>query len=109
MWQTTPDILNRKYRKTYKMSFLAFEQLVAELTPFLRPTTLMFLMPPIPIRKQMCLVLYRLAHGFSCNAINNLYGCGKSTIKIYTLIVCRVYLLKMDYLVHTFTHLEDID
>ena len=27
---------------------------------------------------------------FSCKAINNLYGCGKSTIRKYTLIVCRV-------------------
>jgi hypothetical protein len=38
----------------------------------------------------MCLVVYRLAHGFPCKAMNMLYGCGKSTIRKYTLIVCRV-------------------
>ena len=90
MWHTTPDMLDRKYRQTYRMSFLAFKQLVAELTPFLRPTAQMFVRPPIPIRKQVCLVLYRLAHGYSCKAMNMLYGCGESTIRKYTLIVCRV-------------------
>ena len=38
VWHTTPDMLDQKYRKTYRRSFLTFEQLVAELTPFLRPT-----------------------------------------------------------------------
>ena len=90
VWHTTPDMLDRKYRMTYRMSFLAFEQLVAELTPFLRPTAQMFVRPPIPIRKQVCLVIYRLAHGFSCKAMHMLYGCGESTIRKYTLIVCRV-------------------
>jgi len=90
VWHTTPDMLDRKYRKTYRMSFLAFEQLVAELTPFLRPTAHMFVRPPISIRKQVCLVVYRSAHGFSCKAMNMLYSCGESTIGKYTLIVCRV-------------------
>ena len=37
VWHTTPEMLDRKYRKIYRMNFLAFEQLVAELIPFLRP------------------------------------------------------------------------
>ena len=90
VWHTTPDILDRKYRKSYRMSFMAFEHLVAELTPFLRPCANMFVRPPIPIRKQVSLVVYRLAHGFSCKAMDNLYGCGESTIRKYTSIVCRV-------------------
>ena len=76
--------------KSYRMSFMAFEHLVAELTPFLRPTANMFVRPPIPIRKQVSLVVYRLAHGFSCKAMDNVYGSGESTIRKYTSIVCRV-------------------
>ena len=37
----------------------------------------------------MKLVLYRLAHGVSCAKMHNLYGCGESTIRKYTIIVCR--------------------
>ena len=83
-------MLDRKYRQSYMMSFLAFERLVAELTPSLRPTTQMFVRPPISIKKQVCLVVYRLAHDFFCKTMNMLYGCGKSIIRKYTLIVCRV-------------------
>ena len=61
VWHTTPDMLDRK---TYTMSFLAFEQLVAEHTSFLLRTAHMFVRPPIPIKKQVCLVVYRLAHDF---------------------------------------------
>ena len=58
VWHTTPDMLDRKYQKSYRMSFMAFEHLVAELTPFLRPTANMFVRPFIPIRKQVSLVVH---------------------------------------------------
>ena len=103
VWHTTPDMLDRKYRKSYRMSFMAFEHLVAELTPFLRPTANMFVRPPIPIRKQVSLVVYQLAHGFSCKAMDNLYGCGESTIRKYTSIVCRI-LSRHDGLFGTYIH-----
>ena len=74
VWHSTPDMLDCKYQKSYKMSFMAFEHLVAELTPFLCPIANMFVRPPIPIRKHVSLVVYRLAHGFSCKAMDNLYG-----------------------------------
>ena len=45
--------------------------------------------PPIPVRKQIKLVLYQLAHGVSCARMHNLYGCGESTIRKYTMIVCK--------------------
>ena len=103
VWHTTPDMLNRKYRKSYRMSFMAFEHLVAELIPFLHPTTNMFVRPPIPIKKQVSLVVYQLAHGFSCKAMDNLYGCRESTIRKYTSIVCRV-LARQDGLFGTYIH-----
>ena len=51
----------------------------------------MFVRPPIPIRKQMSLVVYRLSQGLSCKATDGLYGCGKSTIRKYILIVCKIF------------------
>ena len=67
---------------------MAFEALLDLLTPFLHPTTVRFVRPPIPVRKQVKLVLYRLAHGVSCARMHNLYGCGEFIIRKYTMIVC---------------------
>ena len=74
-----------------------------ELTPFLRPVAITFVRPPIPIRKQIKLVLYRLAHGVSCARMHNLYGCGESIIRKYTLIICRV-LVFLEGIFHHFIH-----
>ena len=102
-WHTTPDMLDCKYRKNYRMSFLAFEHLVSELTPFLRPTADMFVQPLVPITKQISLVVYWLAQGLSCKAIDDLYGCGQSIIKKYTLIICKV-LSSQDGLLRRYIH-----
>jgi hypothetical protein len=59
------------------------------LTPFLRPNPATFVRPPVSVRKQVKFILYRLAHGVSCARIHNLYGCGESTIRKYTMIVYR--------------------
>ena len=82
---------------------MAFEHLVAELTQFLRPIANMFVRPLVPIRKHLSLVVYQLAHGFSCKAMDNLYGCGESAIRKYTSIVCRV-LFRQDGLFGTYIH-----
>ena len=63
------------------MNFLAFENLVSELTLFLRPSANTFVRPPVPIKKQVSLVVYRLAQGLFYKAMNNLYGCKESIIK----------------------------
>ena len=67
-------MLDIRYWQTYRMEFMAFEALVDLLTPFLRPTTVRFVRPLIPLRKQVKLVLYQLAHGVSCARMHNLYG-----------------------------------
>ena len=90
VWYTTPDMLDHKYHRSYKMSFLAFEHLVSELTPFLRPTADMFVRSPVPVRKQISLVVYRLAQGLFCKAMDDLYGYGQFTLRKYTLIICKV-------------------
>ena len=89
VWHITPQMLDIKYWQTYRMEFMAFEALVDLLTPFLYFTTVRFIRPPIPVRKQVKFVLYRLAHGVSCARMHKLYGCGESTICKYTMIVCR--------------------
>ena len=71
------------------MEFMAFKALVDLLKPFLRPSAVRFVRPPILVRKQVKLVLYGLVHGVSCARMHNLYGCGESTTRKYTMIVCR--------------------
>jgi hypothetical protein len=58
VWHTTPKMLDRKYQKSYRMSFLAFEHLVSELTIFLRLTADMYVRHSVPVRKQVSLVVY---------------------------------------------------
>ena len=86
------------------MEFLAFEALVDLLTPYLHPTVVAFVRPPIPVRKQMKLVLYRLAYGVSCARMHNLYGCEESTIRKYIMIVCRALETVDDGLFFNFIH-----
>jgi len=86
------------------MHFLAFEALVDLLTLYLHPTVITFVKPPIPTRKQMKLVLYRLAHGISCARMHNLYGCGESTICKYTMIICQALGIAKDGLFFHFIH-----
>ena len=76
LWHTSPQMLDLRSWQTYRMTFLSFEKLVQELTPLLRPVAITFVRRPIPIRKQIKLVLYRLAHGVSCARMHNLYGYG---------------------------------
>lgn len=92
-----------RYWQTYRMAFLSFERLVQELTPFLQSVAVTFVRPPVPVRKQIKLVLYKLAHGISCSRMHNLYGCGESTIRKYTIIICRV-LASREGIFHHFIH-----
>ena len=85
------------------MTFLSSERLVQELTPFLQSVTVTFVRPPVPVQKQITLVLYRLAHDISCARMHNIYGCGESTIRKYTIIICRV-LASREGIFHHFIH-----
>jgi hypothetical protein len=70
------------------MTFLTFEYLLQELTPFICPFAIQFVKTPIPFRKDVKMVLYRLAHGISPKRMNALYNVGASIIRLYTYIVC---------------------
>jgi hypothetical protein len=83
-------MFDRKYLQFYRMTFLAFEYLLQELTPFICPFPTQFVRTPIPLKKVVKMVLYRLAHGIFPKRTNALYGVGASTIRKYTYIVCDV-------------------
>ena len=61
-------MLDKECWKAFRMTFMAFESLVIELTPFLAPIVPHAVIgrPPLHVRKQLKLVIYRLAHGISC-------------------------------------------
>lgn len=48
---TTHDILDQKYVQAFRMSYLAFEQLVLELTLFLESIVAYVVRPPILVQK----------------------------------------------------------
>ena len=93
-------MLDKKYLDTFQMSFLAFEQLVLELTPFLQSHA----RASILIREQVKLVIYQLACGHSCKKMNDLYGCGASTIRKYTDLVCGILSSRDQGLFTTYIH-----
>ena len=97
-------MLNIRYWQTYRMEFMAFEALVDLLTSFLYPTAVRIVRPPIPVRKQVKLVLYRLAYSINCAKMYNLYRCVESPIRKYTMIVCRALGTVKDGLYFQFIH-----
>jgi len=58
VWHMSHDMVDKKYFDTFCMSFLAFEQLVLELTPFLQSDAPYFVWSPILVCKQVKLILY---------------------------------------------------
>jgi hypothetical protein len=72
------------------MTFLTFEYLLQELTPFIYPSATQFVRTPIPLKKAMKMVLYRLAHGISPKRMNALYGISAFIIRKYTYIIYDV-------------------
>ncbi len=83
-------MLDRKYLQSYRMTFLAFEYLLQELTPFICPYATQFIITPIPFKKVVKMVLYPLAHGISPKRMNALYDVGAFIIRKYIYIVCDV-------------------
>ncbi len=90
VWHCTLKMLDREYLQSYRITFLAFEYLLQELTPFICPSATQFVITPIPLRKVVKMVLYPLAHGISPERMNALYSVGAFTIRKYTYIVCDV-------------------
>ncbi len=96
-------MFDRKYLQSYRMTFLAFEYLLQDLTPFICPSTTQFVKTPILLRKDEKMILSRLAHGIFHEKMNALYSVGACTIKKYTYIVCSV-LSNGDKLISIYVH-----
>ena len=61
VWHTTLDMLDRKYRKSYRMIFFGIWAFSFGVDIFLRPIADMFVRPPVPVKKHVSLVVYQLA------------------------------------------------
>jgi len=101
-------MLDRKYLQTYKMTFLAFEYLLQELTPFIYPSATQFVRTPYLFRKAVKMVLHRLTHGIFLERTNALYGVNASTIRKYTSIVMFCLMVTNNFQ-FMFTLLLEID
>jgi hypothetical protein len=106
VWHTSPPMLNLKYLWAYRMTFLLFNHLVSELMPFLQPKAVTFVRLCVLVRKQIALVVYRLAHGISCSTMSNLYGVGESIIRKYTEVVFRILASRNGLLKHMYMLLQ---
>jgi len=71
-----PKILDKKYLQSHRMTFLTFEYLLQELTPYINPTSTEFVKAPIHSRKIVIMVLYQLAHRLCPVKMSALYGVG---------------------------------
>lgn len=89
VWFTTPEMLERKYRENYRMSYLAFQGLLLELTPYIVSNAVnRWVRPPLDPATALKIVLYRLAHGHSPENMCDRFNVGASTIRKYTKIIC---------------------
>jgi hypothetical protein len=61
------------------MSYMTFEELVEELTPFIEQKDTRW-RKAIPVDKAVAMVLFRLAHGYSPKHVGRFYGIGGSTV-----------------------------
>ncbi len=65
----------------YKRSFVAFNNLVLELTPFLQSNCLDPIKTQLEIKKIIVIVIYWFAHGFSATHMVDRFNVGASTIR----------------------------
>jgi hypothetical protein len=100
LWHTTPEMRNRKFMGYYRMSFEAFNSLVEELTSFLQSQCVNLVQPQVEIRKDVAIVIYRLAHGTSATHMADQFSVRvikkyvKNNKKIYGHSVVMPYVIK---------------
>ena len=90
VWRASNEMHERKFKKFYRMSYLAFNNLVQLLTLFLRSKCVNQVRPQLEIKKIVACVIYRLAHGHSPEHMADRFKVGASTIKKYVDIVCDI-------------------
>jgi hypothetical protein len=83
VWKLTPAILDREWRRHYRMSYETYLELVETLIPYVQHDDTR-LREAIPGDKAVAMVLYRLAPGMAPLAVAEKFEVGKSTIIKYT-------------------------
>ena len=83
-------MLNHKYQKNYRMNFIAFQHLVSKLILILHFS--IDICEASYIHQEACVIsCISISPWFSYKAMDNLHDYGESTIRKYTLIVCKVF------------------
>lgn len=100
-------MLDRKYRKSYIMNFIAFLHLVSKFTSFICFTIDILVRPHIPIMKHISLVIYRLAHDFSYKIMDIYIVVKNLSLEYKRLLFVGTFLIKINYLLYISTHLKD--
>ena len=90
VWRTTDRMHEAKFKKFYRMSFAAFDNLLNMLIPFLRSRCVNQVRPQMEIKKIVACVIYRFAHGHSAEHMADRFKIGASTIRKYVDIVCDI-------------------
>jgi hypothetical protein len=83
VWKLFPALLDEKWIDNYRMSYMTFEELVEELTPFIKQKDTKW-RKAIPVDKAVAMVLFCLAHGYSPKHVGRFYGVGGSKVIKYT-------------------------
>jgi hypothetical protein len=86
VWRLSPALLDEKWIENYRMSYMTFEELVEDLTPFIKQKDTRW-RKAIPVDKAVAMVLFRLAHGYSPKHVGRFYGVGGSTVIKYTTLI----------------------
>ena len=90
MWRASDEMHERKFKKFYRMSYPAFNNLVQLLTLFLRSECVNQVRPQLEIKKIVACMIYRLAYGHSPEHMADRFKVGASTIRKYVDIVCDI-------------------
>jgi hypothetical protein len=86
VWKLSPALLDEKWIDNYRMSYMTFEELVEELTPFIKQKDTRW-RKAIPVDKAVAMVLFRLAQGYSPKHVGRFFGVGGSTVNKYTNLI----------------------
>jgi hypothetical protein len=86
VWKMSPALLDEKWMENYRMSYSTYEELVEELTPYIKQQDSRW-RKAINAHKAVAMVLFRLATGYALKHVGRFYGVGGSTVIKYTNLI----------------------
>ena len=94
-WYLTnqPELLQKRYKRDFKLSHSQFIQLLEMLRPFIQKRETCF-RSAIPAAKALGVAIHRLAFGGVVRRMESFLGIGASTSCKYTHIICEVLVHK---------------